>query len=111
MTAYTYTADGRPESILYGDGRSAQMEYTPLRQLAVVKDWLGEIKIERDSCGNPVSITDHSGRTVRYEWGGMGQRQGMIYPDGTKISWKYDSLLRRVSDGERWCTNGIGLFG
>ncbi len=61
------------------------MEYTPLRQLAKVKDWLGETKIERDRCGNPVSITDHNGRTVRYEWGSMGQRQGMIYPDGTKI--------------------------
>ena len=96
VTAYTYTADGRPESILYGDGRSAQMEYTPLRQLAKVKDWLGETKIERDRCGNPVSITDHNGRTVRYEWGSMGQREGMIYPDGTKISWKYDSLLRPV---------------
>jgi RHS repeat-associated protein len=72
------------------------MEYTPLRQLAKVKDWLGETKIERDSCGNPVSITDHNGRTVRYEWGSMGQREGMIYPDGTKISWKYDSLLRPV---------------
>ena len=96
VTAYTYTADGRPESILYGDGRSAQMEYTPLRQLTVVKDWLGETKIERDRCGNPVSITDHNGRTVRYEWGSMGQREGMIYPDGTKISWKYDSLLRPV---------------
>ena len=34
----------RPESILYSDGRSAQMEYTPLRQLAKVKDWLGETK-------------------------------------------------------------------
>ena len=96
VTAYTYTPDGRPESILYGDGRSAQMEYTPLRQLAKVKDWLGETKIERDRCGNPVSITDHNGRTVRYEWGSMGQREGMIYPDGTKISWNYDSLLRPV---------------
>ena len=44
VTAYTYTPDGRPESILYDDGRSAQMEYTPLRQLAKVKDWLGETK-------------------------------------------------------------------
>ena len=96
VTAYTYTPDGRPESILYGDGRSAQMEYTPLRQLAAVKDWLGETRIERSRQGNPVSITDHNGRTVRYEWGSMGQREGMIYPDGTKISWKYDSLLRPV---------------
>ncbi len=94
VTAYSYTADGRPESILYGDGSRADMEYTPLRQLEVVRDWLGETRIERDRQGSPISITDHNGRTVRYEWGSMGQRQGMTYPDGTKVSWTYDSLLR-----------------
>ncbi len=36
-----------------------------------LKDWLSETKVERDSCGNPVSITDHNGRTVRYEWGSV----------------------------------------
>ena len=96
ITEYTYTEDGKIQSILYNDGRMAELEYTPLRQLAVVKDWLGEIRIERDSKGDPLSITDHKGRTVRYEWGSMGQRQGMIYPDGTRISWKRDSLLRPI---------------
>lgn len=104
-TAYSYTADGRPESILYGDGSRADMEYTPLRQLEVVRDWLGETRIERDQQGSPISITDHNGRTVRYEWGSMGQRKGMTYPDGTKVSWTYDSLLRlaemvRTAEGE-----------
>ena len=94
VTTYAYTADGRPESILYGDGSRAELEYTPLRQLAVVRDWLGETRIERDRQGSPVSIRDHNGRTVRYEWGSMGQRQGMTYPDGTMVSWTYDSLLR-----------------
>ena len=94
VTAYTYTADGRPESILYGDGRRAGLEYSPLGQLVKVKDWLGETRIERDSYGMPVSITDYNGRTVHYEWGSMGQRQGMTYPDGTRVSWTYDGLLR-----------------
>ncbi len=76
-----------------------------MRQLAAVKDWLGEIRIERDSKGDPISITDQKGRIVHYEWGNMGQRQGMIYPDGTKISWKYDTLLRlthltRIAEGK-----------
>ena len=104
ITAYSYTADGMPESILYGDGRRAELEYTPLRHLAVVKDWLGETRIERDSQDTPVSITDHNGRTVRYEWGSMGQRQGMTYPDGTRVSWTYDGLLcptqmKRTAEG------------
>ena len=83
-----------PESILYGDGRRAGLEYSPLGQLVKVKDWLGEMRIERDSQGMPVRITDHNGRTVHYEWGSMGQRQGMTYPDGTRVSWTYDGLLR-----------------
>ena len=93
---YTYTADSRPESILYSDGNRAELEYTPLRQLAVIKDWLGETRINRDNQGNPVSITNHKGETVHYQWGSMGERQKITYPDGTKVSWKYDSLLRPI---------------
>ena len=26
----------------------------------------------------------------------MGERQKITYPDGTKVSWKYDSLLRPI---------------
>lgn len=96
VTAYTYTADNRLENILYSDGTKAQLEYTPLRQLAMVKDWLGETRIERDSHGMPISITDHKGRVVSYKWGSMGQRQEMIYPDGTRINWTYDNLLRPI---------------
>lgn len=39
-TQYAYTPDGRPQSILYGDGRKAEFEYTHLRQLSMLKDWL-----------------------------------------------------------------------
>ena len=55
----TWQGYNKPESILYGDGRRARMEYTPLEQLAMVKGWLGETGIERDSYGAPVCITDH----------------------------------------------------
>ena len=93
-TAYDYTADGKISHILYGDGTSVEMEYTALRQLALVKDWLGETRIERDVTGDPVSITDHKGRTVSYEWGSMGERKGIIYPDGNKAVYEYDEMLR-----------------
>lgn len=93
-TRYTYTPDGRIESILYGDGRQAEFAYTPLRQLALVKDWLGETRIERNRLGEPLWIMDHAGHKVGYEWGQFGERKGMIYPDGTKISYRYDDLLR-----------------
>ncbi len=95
-TAYTYTPDGKTESILYADGNMVEFQYTPLRQLSFIKDWLGETHIERNRYGEPVSITDHEGRTVRYEWGDMGERQKLVYPDGTIVSMHYDKLLHPV---------------
>lgn len=93
-TQYAYTPDGRPQSILYGDGRKAEFEYTHLRQLSMLKDWLGETIIERDQLGDPVRITDHAGRSVSYEWGAYGERKAMTYPDGTIVGYGYDEGLR-----------------
>ena len=74
-TAYTYTPDGRTESILYDDGRKVGFRYTPLGQPDLVRDWLGETRIEWNCYGEPVSITDHAGRTVHYEWGQHGREE------------------------------------
>ena len=95
-TAYTYTPDGRTESILYDDGRKAEFRYTPLGQPDLVRDWLGETRIERNCYGEPVSITDHAGRTVHYEWGSMGERRCVAYPDGTTVKMQYDELLHQT---------------
>ena len=95
-TTYTYTVDGMPESILYNDGRKAAFSYTPLRQLAMVRDWLGETRIDRDKQGSITAVTDYRGRTVRYEWGDLGERRKLIYPDGTTLTWRYDEMLRPV---------------
>ncbi len=95
-TTYTYTADGMPESILYNDGRMAAFSYTPLRQLAMVRDWLGETRIDRDKQGSITAVTDYRGRTVRYEWGDLGERRKLTYPDGTTLTWRYDEMLRPV---------------
>lgn len=93
-TAYSYTPDGKVKDISYGDGTGVEMEYTALRQLACVRDWLGETRIERDEAGNPLRITDHKGRCVSYEWGAMGERKSIAYPDGRKVRYQYDGLLR-----------------
>lgn len=104
-TAYTYTADGKAESIVYDDGNKVEFQYTPLRQLALIKDWLGETRMERNCYGEPVSITDHAGRTVCYEWGNMGERKRLTYPDGTVVSMHYNKMLHltelvRLAEGK-----------
>ncbi len=92
-------------------------EYTALCQLCAVKDWLGETRIERDETGAPTEITDHKGRTVSYEWGSMGERRSITYPDGRKALYEYDGLLRlqkmqiQRDAGEDGSLLGIGLSG
>lgn len=93
-TEFSYAADGRLEHILYEDQSEVEMEYTPQRMLAKVKDWAGEIKIERNVQGMPVRVTDHAGRTVSYEWGMNGERRSMTYPGGKEVSFLYDKMLR-----------------
>ncbi len=116
-TEYKYTPDGKVKHIAYGDGTGVEMEYTALRQLCAVKDWLGETRIERDEAGAPTEITDHKGRTVSYEWGSMGERRSITYPDGRKALYEYDGLLRLQKmqiqrDGEEGGSlSGISSFG
>ena len=116
-TEYEYTPDGKVKHIAYGDGTGVEMEYTALRQLCAVKDWLGETRIERDALGAPTEITDHKGRTVSYEWGSMGERRSITYPDGRKALYEYDGLLRlqkmqiQRDAGESGSLSGISLSG
>ncbi len=103
QTNYRYNGRGDLEEISYNDGRSVQYSYNALRQLTEIKDWLGITRIELDEAGRAKQITDHKGREVRYQWGRMGERIGLVYPDGRKVSYEYDewSRLSRLIDGNR----------
>lgn len=63
------------DRILYGDGHKAESAYSPLKQLILVRDWLGETKIDRDRQGQPVDITDYKGRDIHYE-GDILEKEG-----------------------------------
>ncbi len=94
ITSYTYEKDNRVKNIFYADGRTVEMEYDALRRLSCVKDWLGVTEIKRNQAGAPISITDHNGKTIFYEWGKMGEKRSTVYPDGQKIVYLYDNMLR-----------------
>lgn len=102
-TRYAYNPAGDVENITYGDGRSVAYTYNPLRQLIEIRDWLGTTRIEPDHMGRAKKVTDHKGREIAYQWGSMGEREAIIYPDGRKVSYEYDRLSRlsRLRDGVR----------
>jgi RHS repeat-associated protein len=102
-TYYAFHPSGDIEKVTYGDGRSVAFSYNSLRQLTEIQDWLGITRIEPDEIGRAKKITDYKGREISYQWGKMGERKSLVYPNGHKISYEYDELARlnRLTDGER----------
>ncbi|MBO5062624.1 MAG: RHS repeat protein, partial [Prevotella sp.] len=93
-TAFTYNHAGKVTDILYADGRSVRLSYNALHQLEQVKDWLGNTDITLDALGRPLAVTDPYGQTVGYEWGSMGEKKALIYPDGTRAAYEYNEAMR-----------------
>ena len=103
-TAISYGADGQVEEIRYADGRTVSLTYNAIRQLEEVKDWLGTTKIAMDEAGRVSSGTDPYGKPVGYEWGSMGERTSVLYPDGRKAAYEYNEAMQLTA--MKLITNG-----
>ena len=96
-TKYDYEISGQIKEILYADGRKVSLSYNALRQLEEVKDWIGTTTVKMDEVGRISSITDPYGKTVGYEWGRMGERKAVLYPDGKKATYEYNDAMQLVA--------------
>lgn len=94
VTNCEYYLDGTIKSYHFADGKSVKMSYNPLKQLIQMEDWLGITRIQPDQMGRPESVTMPGDEKIAYEWGERGEQKGVIYPDGSKVSYEYDSALR-----------------
>ena len=101
-TSFGHNAMGDIIHIQYADDKEVYLSYDPLRQLKELQDWTGTTQIVKDETGRTRKIIDASGNTVTYEWGILGERTGVIYPDGQKIIYEYDQYLnlKEVTAGE-----------
>ena len=93
-TTYSYNPDGMVSEILYADGKKVEFTYDALKKIQQVKDWLGTIQIENDAAGRAVRVTDQQGREIQYAYGKAGERTKIIYPDGNKVKYIYDTALK-----------------
>lgn len=93
-TAYGYNHAGKVTEILYADGREVKLSYNALQQLEKVKDWLGTTEIETDALGRPLAVKDPEGKTVGYEWGSMGEKKALVYPDGKRAEYHYNEAMQ-----------------
>ena len=101
LTKYAYTGLGDLKTVQFSDNREVKMSYNPLRQLTQVEDWLGITQMELDPLGRVTKVTNHQGKEIGYEWGALNEKRAITYPDGRKVSYEYDQLLRltKVDDG------------
>lgn len=93
-TRFTYDQTGNLKGVNYGNEKSVEYEYNALRQLVKIKDWLGDTFIKPDEYGRTESVTDYKGQTIGYEYGQMGERTAVIYPEGKRVEYKYDPQMR-----------------
>lgn len=101
ITKFSYYGNGDIQRVIYGDGKEVELFYSPLRKLKEIRDAFGTTKIEQDSAGRTVRVTDPEKQTVEYWYGIHGERLGMRYPNGENTEYTYDDQLRL-------CTVGAG---
>lgn len=93
-TKISYGQNGKVEEILYADAQKVSLSYDALRRLKEIKDTLGTTSILTDKMGRTVSVTDSFGKTVGYEWGSMGEKKTVIYPDGKRAEYEYNNGMQ-----------------
>ena len=92
--SFFYCEDGKLKKAETDNGSSLTYCYNQRGQLEEVKDWLGTTKIAMDEAGRIASVTDPYGKTVGYEWGSMGKRTAVLYPDGKKTVYEYNEAMQ-----------------
>lgn len=75
-------------------GATVEMEYDMAGNLLRVRDWIGETVAEYDELNKDVKITDVYGRVIEYDE--VGNRSNILYHDGIKTLYEYDSSNRLV---------------
>lgn len=103
-TTYEYNNAGAVTNVVYADGRSVAFSYNELNQLSQINDWYGSTLLENDIFGRITKVKDFKNRTVAYEYGSMGEKTKLTYPDGRVVSYNYDDKLQLssiIGNGEK----------
>jgi RHS repeat-associated protein len=86
-----------PTLIVDRAGRESVIEYDSFRHPATVTDPSGQITtFGWCKCGDIRSVTDHLGRTTQWNHDLQGRVQSKQYPDGSKITYRYEDSTSRL---------------
>ena len=96
---YTYDKAGRVTGIKDFDGFWTLSTYNAIGKIETItdKEAHGITKITLDAIGRALSVTEPNGDTVGYEWGLMGEKKAVIYPNGKRAEYSYNTEMQLVS--------------
>lgn len=83
-TVETYRADGKLISIEYLNGVVEYVQYDANDRMTKVTSSIGaQIEFAYDESNRIIAMSDHAGRTWRYEYDGIGNLAAVVEPDAT----------------------------
>ncbi len=96
----TYDLNNLPTSIQYGTDKTVNYRYNSRGQLVEMQDWTGTTAFSRDILGRLTKVKDPDGRETGYEYDAMGNRTGILYPDGSRSAFSFDKndRLKKITD-------------
>ena len=100
-TLYKYSDNRMLESVEYHDNNQAAFYRDDFGRITGIDDWTGKTSAEYDAYGRILSMTNGRGDTMRYTYEPSGRLSEMVYPDGTKLDYRYGSngLVEGITAG------------
>ena len=107
-TDYGYDAGGRLTRVRYPDGSEVAFTYDELGNLYSMSDATGETAYRYDELSRLTAVTLANGMKVRTVYGeGEDDSRQVVYPDGSRATYRYDVAGRIVSVAD---SNGTTEF-
>lgn len=105
--AYAFNADGKLETITDPNGNVTVLAYADGKLSRVDNPFGASLSVVREESGRIASVTDNTGKCVRYAYGTDGCLEGVTDVAGNLWTYAYDSATRMMTG--KWNPDGACL--
>jgi RHS repeat-associated protein len=97
LTSYSYYPDDQLRQTVYADGTALHFAYDANNNPQALQDTLGVTLWTVDPLNRVTGVTDSLGRTLSTVYDKVGNRTGLIYPEGNTLSYRFDKNDRMAA--------------
>ena len=88
---YEYDALNNLNKITYSENKIVDYSYNELNKVVSMTDWNGATNYELDALGRITKVTDYENRVTQYQWNSNDKKAGIVYPDGSSVTYNYNT--------------------